>query len=112
MLSSAAISISLTAGPLMPSTLMVYTDPLPPISLTDESFSFWLFSLIILNDCVTEPAVVKTVSYFIVSAVILNAASGLVINVSFLQAANKIKRDIVKPVRIFMRLKIKEHFES
>ena len=75
------------------------------MSVTDESFSFWLFSLIILNDWVTEPAVVKTVSYFIVSAVSAIAASGEVMNVSFLQAANKIRTTIVNLVRILIRFK-------
>ena len=61
----------------------------------------------ILNDCVTDPALVKTVSYFIVSAVIATEASGLVIKLSFLQAANKSRMDIVKPVRIFIEFKNK-----
>ena len=62
-------------------------DVLPPISFILESRSFWLFSFIILKDFVMEPVVVKTVSYFKESVVILNLASALVIKLSFLQEA-------------------------
>src|SRR5690349_10124227 len=58
----------------------------PPESLTRETSNFWLFSLMILKDWVPEPAVVKTVSNFMVSAVMVTWASGLVMKESFLQA--------------------------
>jgi len=43
----------------------------------------------ILNDLVMEPVVVKTVSYFKESAVMVSLASGLVIKESFLQEESK-----------------------
>jgi hypothetical protein len=47
----------------------------------------------ILKLCVIEPVVVKTVSYFKLSAVIVTRASGAVMNDSFLQVARKNMKD-------------------
>jgi hypothetical protein len=46
----------------------------------------------ILNEVVLEPVVVKTVSYFKVSAVMVSCANSLVIKESFLQEAKKSKK--------------------
>ena len=55
-----------------------------------------------------DPVVVKTVSYFSVSALIVTKAPGLVIKESFLQEKKKIKRDkISKPHFDFMLVKNK-----
>ena len=63
----------------------------------------------ILNDCVTEPVVVNTVSYFTVSAVIVIRASGLVMKDSFLQANKKTREiKISAPGAVFIPSKIIE----
>lgn len=60
----------------------------------------------ILNDWVIDPVVVKTVSYFKLSAVMVTCASGLVIKDSFLHATRKIERDkINKPKVNFIGIK-------
>ena len=56
----------------------------------------------ILNDWVMDPAVTKTVSYFKVSTVIVTLASGLVINVSFLQETKRKQKDIRIRLMVFM----------
>jgi hypothetical protein len=59
-----------------------------------------------------EPAVVKTVSYFKLSTVIVTWASGLVMNDSFLQANRKTGRvKIRKPGGIFIAIKILEEID-
>ena len=47
----------------------------------------------ILKLCVIDPVVVKTVSYFKLSAVIVTRASGAVMKDSFLQVARKNVKD-------------------
>src|SRR6185369_2195720 len=106
MLSLAAISRLFTSGPVNPSTFSLYEEAAPPINFTEEIFSFWLFSLMILNAWVMEPVVVKTVSYFNVSAVILTCASGDVIKESFLQANKKRETDkMSKQIAVFIEVK-------
>ena len=80
---------------------------MPPISLTEERSSFWLLSLIILKDWVTEPDVTKTVSYFRVSAVMITRASELVIKDSFLHEKKMIKKDKRKRLKDFIEIKNK-----
>lgn len=53
----------------------------------------------------TEPALVNTVSYLRVSAVILITASALLMKVSFLQAEISISSNKVKTIWIFIRFK-------
>lgn len=61
----------------------------------------------ILKDWVTEPVVVKTVSYFNVSAEIATCASGLVMKDSFLQEKKRIRMDIEIIPGIFIDIKNK-----
>ena len=56
----------------------------------------------ILKDCITEPAAVKTVSYFKVSVVIFTLASADVIKESFLQATNSITANRISMKRAFI----------
>ena len=48
-LSLGSISTLLNCVPGVPSRFILYTEAAPPMSFTDESRSFWLFSLMILN---------------------------------------------------------------
>src|SRR6266581_3811110 len=106
MLSFEPISRLLTSGPVYPSTFILKAEEFPPINFTDEILNFWLFSLIILNEPVTEPVVVNTVSNFKVSAERVTWASGLVINDSFLQANKRMQRDKIKRLEmIFIGIK-------
>src|SRR6516164_11781208 len=85
MLSLGSTSIWSFSGPGVPSIFILNEDWLPPISLTEESSIFSLFSLKTFIDWVTEPVEVKTVSKKTVSEENLTRASGLVIKESFLQ---------------------------
>ncbi len=67
----------------------------PPINLTEDNKSFWSFSFLILNDWVTDPTVVNTVSNFILSADIYKEALPLVIKESFLQEEKQIKQEMM-----------------
>jgi hypothetical protein len=58
----------------------------------------------ILKDCVTEPEVTNTVSYFILSTVMITEALGDVMKVSFLQE-KKSRKDIVSIPRVFIDTK-------
>ena len=71
----------------MPSILSLNGDALPPESFICDRFNFCLLLLYILNDCVTDPIDVKTVSKKSVSLLVEMLASGLVIKLSFLQLA-------------------------
>ena|SRR6476620_7298830 len=84
-LSLAAISRLFTSGAATPSTLILNDEEGPPINFIFETKSFWSLRLYILNLCVTEPAVVNTVSKFKVSALTAKRASVLLMNESFLQ---------------------------
>src|SRR4051812_46319266 len=103
MLSLAAISILLASVVAIPSTFILYAEEAPPISFTELSKSFCLFSLMILNCWVMEPVVGKTVSYLMVSAEIVTAASGELMNESFLQENRRIMERIRSRPAVFMR---------
>jgi len=81
----------------VPSTFILKEEAVPPISFTLLKRSFWLFSLMILNDLVMEPVLVKTVSYFKLSVLVRSNASALLMKESFLQEASK--RQSVKSKR-------------
>lgn len=49
------------------------------------------FSFLMVKDCVMEPTLVKTVSYFKVSALVLTIAVAAVVNESFLQDGSDTK---------------------
>ena len=82
--------------------LILKEDVAPPISFMRDNNSFWLFSFMILKDWVTDPAVVNTVSNFILSCVMVTLALPLVIKESFLQEVknkqvmNTAKRELIK----------------
>ncbi len=93
MLSLASMSRLVASVVAMPSTFILNEEAVPPISLTLLKRSFWLFSLMILNDLVMEPAVVKTVSYFKLSVLVRSKASELLMKESFLQEASKRQKE-------------------
>ena len=89
MLSFASISTLVNVVAELPLTFILKADAAPPMSFIVLNLSFWLFSLMILNDLVIEPVVVKTVSYFKESVVMVSLASALVIKESFLQEESR-----------------------
>jgi hypothetical protein len=89
MLSFASISTLFNDVAELPLIFILKAELVPPISFIVLNLSFWLFSLMILNDLVIEPVLVKTVSYFKASVVMVSLASALVIKESFLQEESR-----------------------
>jgi hypothetical protein len=99
------ISILLNCDPLVPSIFILYAEDEPPIIFKEDNRNFRLFSFLIINVWYVEPAATKTVSYFSVSVLIKILASGLVMNVSFLQEKRRINRRMVSIPGIFIDFK-------
>lgn len=90
-LSLAAISIFCCSVVAIPLIFILKEDAEPPINFTFDNSNFWSLLLKILKERVSDPALVKTVSNFILSVLREILAKGLVIKDSFLQEKNNNK---------------------